>query len=45
MGQLSLGVVGTSRKPGERRLAIHPEHFGRIDVDLRRRIFLERGYG
>ena len=25
--------------------AIHPEHLGRIDADLRRRIFFERGYG
>jgi alanine dehydrogenase len=45
MQQLSLGVVGTSRKPDERRLAIHPAHLGRIDADLRGRIFLEHGYG
>ncbi len=45
MEQLSLGVVATSRKRDEFRLAIHPEHLGRIDADLRRRIFLERGYG
>jgi alanine dehydrogenase len=45
MEQLSLGVVGTSRKPDEHRLPIHPAHLGRIDADLRRRIFLERGYG
>jgi len=45
MQKLSLGVVGTSRKRDERRLAIHPGHLGRIDADLRRRIFLERGYG
>ena len=45
MEQLSLGVVATSRKRDERRLAIHPAHLGRIDADLRRRIFLERGYG
>jgi Alanine dehydrogenase/PNT, N-terminal domain len=45
MEQLSLGVVGTSRKRDERRLPIHPGHLGRIDADLRRRIFLERGYG
>jgi alanine dehydrogenase len=45
MEQLSLGVVSTSRKPDEHRLAIHPAHLGRIDADLRRRIFLERGYG
>jgi hypothetical protein len=45
MPQLSLGVVGTSRKRDEHRLPIHPEHVERIDADLRRRIFLERGYG
>jgi alanine dehydrogenase len=45
MEQLSLGVVGTSRKPDEHRLPIHPGHLGRIDPELRRRIFLERGYG
>jgi alanine dehydrogenase len=45
MEQLSLGVVATSRKRDEYRLAIHPEHLGRIDTDLRRRIFIERGYG
>jgi alanine dehydrogenase len=43
--QLSLGVVATSRKPDERRLAIHPEHLGRIAAGLRGRISLERGYG
>ena len=41
----SLGIVATSRKPDEHRLAIHPRHVGRIDADLRRRIFLERDYG
>ncbi len=45
MEQLSLGVVAMSRKRDEYRLAIHPEHLGRIDADLRRRVFLERGYG
>jgi len=45
MEQLRLGVVATSRKRDEYRLAIHPGHLGRIDADLRRRIFLERGYG
>jgi alanine dehydrogenase len=44
MEQLSLGVVGTSRKRDEYRLPIHPRHVKRIDADLRRRIFLERGY-
>jgi alanine dehydrogenase len=42
---LTLGVVVTSGKEHERRLAIHPRHFERIDADLRARIFLEHGYG
>jgi alanine dehydrogenase len=45
MGQLSLGVLATSSKENEFRLPIHPQHFDRIDADLRARIVLERGYG
>lgn len=45
MKQLTVGVVGTSRKDDERRLAIHPAHFDRIDPGLRNRVFLEHGYG
>jgi alanine dehydrogenase len=42
---LTIGVVATSRKPDERRQAIHPAHLERIDADLRARMFFERGYG
>ena len=42
---LSLGVLAQSHKENERRLPIHPLHFSRIDPVLRRRIYLERGYG
>ncbi|HEY0238249.1 MAG TPA: N(5)-(carboxyethyl)ornithine synthase, partial [Friedmanniella sp.] len=45
MSSLSLGIVATSRKPDERRLAIHPDHLGRIEPELRERLYLERGYG
>ena len=45
MDELTLGVVATSGKEHERRLPIHPRHLERIDADLRRRIFLEHGYG
>ena len=45
MDQLSLGVIGRSRKENERRLAIHPLHLERIAADLRKHIYLERGYG
>jgi alanine dehydrogenase len=43
--ELSLGVMARSRKENERRLAIHPLHIERIEIGLRRRIYLERGYG
>jgi alanine dehydrogenase len=43
--ELTLGVLATSGKEHERRLPIHPRHVERIDADLRRRIFLEHGYG
>jgi alanine dehydrogenase len=43
--QFSLGVMARSRKENERRLAIHPLHIERIEAGLRRRIYLERGYG
>jgi alanine dehydrogenase len=42
---LTFGVVATSRKEHERRLAIHPAHIERIEADVRRRMFLEHGYG
>jgi alanine dehydrogenase len=45
MPELSLGVVATSRKRDEHRLPIHPGHLGRIDADLRRRMFFEHDYG
>jgi alanine dehydrogenase len=45
MAEFSLGVMARSRKESERRLAIHPLHIERIEADLLRRIYLERGYG
>jgi alanine dehydrogenase len=42
---LTAGVVASSRKPDERRLAIHPAHLARIDPGTRERLYLERGYG
>jgi alanine dehydrogenase len=45
MDQLCLGVLGTSRMENEYRLPVHPLHLDRVDADLRRRIFLEHGYG
>ena len=45
MNELTLGVVGRSRKENEWRLPIHPHHIPRIDEDIRSRLHLERGYG
>jgi alanine dehydrogenase len=45
MDELTLGIMSRSRKENEHRLPIHPAHFERIDEDIRRQIFLERGYG
>ncbi len=45
MTALRLGVIGRTRKENERRLPIHPEHFDRIDADLRANIYVEHGYG
>jgi len=38
-------VVGSSRKPDERRVPLHPRHIERIDADLRARMVIEEGYG
>jgi alanine dehydrogenase len=43
--QLTVGVMSHSGKENERRLPIHPQHFDRIEPELRSRIFLEHGYG
>jgi alanine dehydrogenase len=45
MEELTLGVVGTSRKENERRVPIHPDHLGQIAPALRERCVFERGYG
>ncbi|MEO6880124.1 MAG: N(5)-(carboxyethyl)ornithine synthase [Mycobacteriaceae bacterium] len=42
---LTLGVIGRSGKPDERRLPIHPAHVAGIDADLRAVMYLEHGYG
>ena len=45
MDELTLGVPGGSRKENERRLPIHPRHLGSLEEAVRRRLFLEHGYG
>ncbi|MDH5592266.1 MAG: NAD(P) transhydrogenase subunit alpha, partial [Gammaproteobacteria bacterium] len=45
MSQLTLGVIGTSKKEDERRLPIHPAHLARIPEQYRRQLVFEEGYG
>lgn len=45
MSELTIGVIGTSKKVDERRLPIHPEHLPRIPEVLRRQLIFEEGYG
>ncbi len=42
---MNLGVIGTSHKPDERRLPIHPGHLERFGQDVRDRMILQQGYG
>ena len=45
MKNLSLGVIGTSRKIDEKRVPIHPEHLSRLPENIRKNLFFEKGYG
>ena len=45
MDELNLGVIAHSRKENEHRLPIHPAHIELVAPELRRRIYLEVGYG
>lgn len=45
MSELTIGVVGTSRKQDERRVPIHPEHLPRLPEHIRRNLIFEKGYG
>jgi len=40
-----MGVIGTSKKENERRVPIHPDHFGRLPEEIRRQLVFEKGYG
>ena len=42
---LTFGVIGTSRKPDEHRVPIHPDHLCRLPDDVRRHLIFEAGYG
>ena len=45
MELLTLGVIGTSDKPDEKRVPIHPRHFDRIPAEIRQKLVFEKGYG
>ena len=44
-GELSAGLLWRSRKENERRLPIHPSHLHRLEAGVRKRLFVETGYG
>ncbi|MFH2006875.1 MAG: alanine dehydrogenase [bacterium] len=43
--KLTLGMIGSSTKENERRVAIHPAHFHLFDDETKRQVFVEKGYG
>ena len=45
MKQLTLGVIGSSRKENEQRVPLHPAHLEQVLPGLRSRLVLEQGYG
>ena len=45
MSTSTLGVIGTSKKPDERRVPIHPDHLSRIPESIRRQLIFEENYG
>ncbi|MBL6991116.1 MAG: N(5)-(carboxyethyl)ornithine synthase [Bacteriovoracaceae bacterium] len=40
-----IGVIGTSKKPNERRVPIHPDHLPRLPEIVRRQLIFEEDYG
>ncbi|MBB6459818.1 N(5)-(carboxyethyl)ornithine synthase [Flammeovirga kamogawensis] len=45
MNLSKIGVIGTSKKEDERRIPIHPEHLGRLEKSIRKKLIFEKGYG
>ncbi len=45
MSELTLGVIGTSKKVDEQRVPIHPDHLPRLPETVRRQLVFEEGYG
>ena len=45
MSELNFGVIGTSKKEDEQRVAIHPDHLQRLPEKYRKKLVFEEGYG
>ncbi len=45
MTETTIGIIGTSRKPDERRMPVHPDHLSRLSESVRRNMVFEAGYG
>ena len=41
----TIGIIGSSRKPDERRVPVHPDHLCRLPEPIRRQMIFESGYG
>ena len=44
-GKLTLGLIASSNKENEKRVAIHPAHFRHFDDETRPYVYAEKGYG
>lgn len=45
MNELIFGVIGTSKKQGEKHFPVHPEHLSRLPENICRQLIFEEGYG
>lgn len=45
MQNITLGVIGTSKKEDEKRVPIHPDHLSRLPEKIRKQLIFEKGYG
>ncbi len=43
--KLTLGLIASSHKENEKRVAIHPAHFQHFDEETRKHIYAEKGFG
>ena len=45
MSLLNIGVFGKSQKENEKRVPIHPDQLDRIDNEILKHVYFEKGYG